>query len=189
MAERNTDIQHSIRVKIGDAEFEASGAESTVQKQYEAFLRALGPTTARDSQQQGDPGESHGKQSTGTTHPLDAHLRKVFSIKGDDVSLLARPRGAQADADALLMILWGYSHLKNTTTVVVTDLKRSAKQSGLQVERIDRVISPHAQYYVVAGTRKGTKYTLNNPGDDYAKRLIDGVLGETGRTGTSHPAA
>ena len=32
---------HKIKVKLGDAEFEAEGAEETVQAQYDQFLTAL----------------------------------------------------------------------------------------------------------------------------------------------------
>ena len=93
--------------------------------------------------------------------------------------MLALPKTEDPDADALLLLVYGYQELRpNDYPVSGVRLMQSAKQSGLhQVDRIDRTIDAHTQFVNSAGSRRGKKYSLNNQGSLKAKELIKNVLG------------
>jgi hypothetical protein len=167
MAEQ-ANAPHTLRIKIGDAEFEASGTEETVREQYRLFLDVLAANPPRETVNRSAPP----KQENGVTEVPEATVQRAFAVDGDRLSLRVLPSGDNRDADALLMLLWGFEKLRGETTVSATTLMRAGRESGLQIVRIDRVIVVHSQYYQVGGRLKGTRYGLNNPGRSYAAKLV-----------------
>jgi hypothetical protein len=174
-----TNGPHKVRIKIGDAEFEAEGSEESVKQQYADFLGALEnrraapppPVNPAAQKQQAATGEN----ASTTVSSLDADLlNKVFKLDGDLVSLHFLPRGDNVRADALMLLLYGYATLKNQAMVLGTQLVRAANQSGLGLDRVDRSLESYESQNMVlrGGVRKGTKYGLNNPGKIRAEELL-----------------
>jgi hypothetical protein len=161
---------HRIKVKIGNAEFEAEGGAEDVKAQYEAFLALLksspsthSPPTTRDPEQERPDAASLD----------DALLSRVFQTGKDGVvSLKVLPRSEQREADALLLLLFGYRRIQKVDNVFGTQLAKAARASGIGVERIDRTLDTHASLFIRGGRRRGAKYTLNNQGVAAAERLV-----------------
>src|SRR3990172_12985754 len=144
------DDKHAkLRIKVGLSEFEAEGPADLVQKQYQEFLAAL---TQADIARTSSPAPALPLLNTPgqpaeppPSHSDSADLKRVFSDQGPLVSLLALPKTEDPDADALLLLVYGYQELRpNDYPVSGVRLMQSAKQSGLhQVDRIDRTIDAH----------------------------------------------
>jgi len=163
---------HRIKMKIGVHEFEAEGPRELVTAQFEAFMAAVSSLPA------GAPSNHLGTPITPAT-PLEASqaiLDRVFS-KGDPLSLAALPSGDNAWENALLILLYGYLKINGEQTVTGTMLNKAAKKSGVVVDRIDRAMSIHQPDFVlVAGAKKGRKYSLNNRGIARAEEIIRTIV-------------
>lgn len=179
-----------LRVKVGDAEFDAEGPPDLIKEQYQAFLEAVraspAPTPAQPAalmQPAPQPGTA-GTASNGVSTPpadqmLSAMLKRVFRDAGPVISLLALPKSKNAEADALLLLLYGYQELrKGEYPVTGVRLMQAAKQSGLhQIKRADRTISMNEPYIMAAGAHRGRKYSLNNQGVTRAEEIIREIIG------------
>ena len=171
---------HKMRVKIGDAEFEAEGSEEAVKAQFASFLDILKAAPARQKPADKKPVDGNGAQADALdvlTPPGTDLLARVFQNDNDLVSLRLLPRTPNAASDTLLLLLYGYVHLKNEAMVLGTHLIKAAHQSGVKLDRIDRVIAKHDDLLLKGGARKGTKYGLNNRGKEKAKELMQKMLG------------
>ncbi len=167
---------HKLRIKIGDAEFEAEGSEASVKVQYEAFLAALAMKHATSVTME-KPAEGSIATSGETDSDQERDLiAKAFNASEDLVSLKYLPKGDAKEADALLLLLFGYSRLRSAESVLGTQLLRAARQSGLSIERVDRYIGKHDAYLLKGGARKGLKYSLNNQGVMKSKELLKQLL-------------
>lgn len=166
---------HKVRIKIGDAEFEAEGSEESVKLQFDSFLAALsarGTTTPQvqaDRKTAGNGFELPPPPSSGLEK---AQLDRAFSIKDNVVSLRVLPQTQTREADTLLMLVYGFAAIKSQDMVLGTQLIKAARVSGLNLDRIDRAIGRHDQYLLKGGARKGMKYGLNNPGRAAAEEMI-----------------
>lgn len=175
---------HRLKIKIGSAEFEAEGAPEMVKAQYESFLAALtlaaktpptpAPALAAAAFAPASPNDD-GRSETPTPPggaALDrALLERVFSA-GDPLSLAALPRSDNANADALLVLIYGYNKLRGEQSVTGTMLMKSAKKSGVPVERVDRSMGSNTAFILTAGAKKGRRYSLNNRGVVEAEGMI-----------------
>jgi hypothetical protein len=179
-----------LRVKVHDSEFEAEGPTATVNKQYEAFLEALDKVDSAkaESRELGDSKVTRDGLPpaipTGQKNPVheqidSALFRRIFAENGSVISLKALPKTDTAEADAILLLIYGYQVLRQSEYPVTgVRLMQAAKQSGLhQVDRIDRKIAAHEQYILTAGTRRGKKYQLNNQGVSHAEDIVRSLLG------------
>jgi hypothetical protein len=190
-----TDEHAKLRVKLGTAEFDGEGLADWIKEQYAEFLTAAVKTQApatKAAEQSATPPPSAAADipiepaapplppvNNGTPPPVQREdLRRVFAEHDAVVSLLAIPRSENADADALLLLVYGYHELRqNDYPVSGVRLMQSAKQSGLtQVDRIDRIISLHARFVNSAGAKRGKRYSLNNQGIIRATQLIREIL-------------
>ncbi len=169
---------YKLHIKLGDAEFTAEGSEDAVREQFESFKALI---TGRSSA----GGSSRKLDDSGTLDPPGPvpreKLLRLFSVTEDKaaVSLRILPRTENRenrDADALLLLLYGFRALAEITEVLSGRLMNAATVSGLQLERIDRVILTHRQYITEGGARRGKTYGLNNQGINRAVELI-GELG------------
>jgi hypothetical protein len=158
---------HRIKIKLGDAEFEAEGAEDKVQAQYDQFLAALERAGTKLPQKPAAPGLSGPQQP-----PDDAHLARLFELRNDGaISLRVRPEGLDA-ADIVAILLYGYLKLKNEESVLATQLLKSSRVSGLGLDRIDRAAESYMPRYIMrGGQRKGTSYTLTTQGITKAEEV------------------
>jgi hypothetical protein len=164
---------HRVRIKIGDAEFEAEGSEESVKQQYADFLAAMAarPAATATPKQQAPGGTTPPPDGAGITDDL---MASVFKVDGDLISLQFLPKGENVKADALMLLLYAYATLKNQQMVLGTQLVRAANQSGLGLERVDRSLDGYEGQNLVlkGGVRKGTKYGLNNQGKKKAEELL-----------------
>jgi len=162
---------YTLKVKVGDAEFEASGAREAVQDQYALWLELVrGTRDEKPAVVKKDQAVAGGDEVEEISQSV---LNRVFVTGPDDmISLRALPRGENAESDALLMLLYGYLVLRNAHDVSALNLIQAARQSGLQINRLDRTISTSAQHVQRGGARRGTRYSLNNAGIAHARRLV-----------------
>lgn len=182
-----------LSVKLGNAEFTAEGGADLIRDQFALFLEALKTQPAAPAPAGSDAAQDEAAtveervESTAPqngaqlftpapngTVPLDRVFK--FDHRGGVVSLIHLPTTTNANADAIVMLLYGFAQLAHATSVGTIPLMKGAKQSGLNLERIDRVLGPNAQYVTRGGTRRGTRYGLNNRGEQYAQELIRGML-------------
>lgn len=195
MSEDKTPERNKLRLKLGDAEFEAEGTSFVVNQQLEAFLQALS-SLPRASSSGSSPlkgvDELHEREAAdsrdvatddpdhsqaGPAKPSPA-LSRFYSTSRDVISLRHLPQTKDRDADALLMILYGYSKLKDQHDVLAIHLMRAARQSGVvNLDRLDRTMLKCKPLILRGGSRKGTTYALNTQGERHVEALFQSMLG------------
>jgi hypothetical protein len=160
-----------LKMKIGDAEFEAEVAEAEVQPMYDQFLSMLGGRRL-------PPAQADFVETTRTAFDQSL-LTQIFDFREDGVVVLkVLPEGgADNVADAILLLLYGYYLFKNEECVLATQLIPAAKQSGIWLRRpIHECIRKNDRFVVHNGQRKGSNYALNNEGLAVAKEIIAKIL-------------
>lgn len=180
---------YRIKVKLGQAEFDAEGPEAAVKEAYKEFLLALRPGVQSDSL---SPlrGNSVGAADNNSSidpgndgeAPLDSaeetQSKRLFMIHKDNtVSLRLLPKGKERDGDALLLLLYGYLLFRKLEHVTALELMKATKQSGIQLDRLDRTFARYSPYVNTGGARKGKRYSLNNQGITKARELAKETLG------------
>jgi hypothetical protein len=167
------EVQQSYRLKVrvGGAEFEAEGPESTVKGDYDLFLCALkyAPESSEKPAQNGN----HKRSEAGSIEQNT--WDRFYVMEGEEhVSLNILPPSENPNADAIVLLLYGYLNLRKVDAVPATSLLAMAKKSGLRIDRIDRNLPDEYNRYVSkGGTRKGARYGLNNQGRLYAQKLLE----------------
>lgn len=191
--------KHRLRMKIGAHEFDAEGPREEVARQFDEWKALIALATAPPS----NPAASHQRQAASRfSHVIEEVTTKdgfkaapwdIFSVDSDRelMTLKAHPAaGENRDADAILLILYGYKQAggpSGTDTtgsggVPVTKLKESLEVSGLRVPRIDRAIEAYVRsgYVLKGGRGKGGIYRLTNTGfakaDDMARQLFEQLI-------------
>lgn len=168
---------HKIRVKVGSAEFEAEGSEETVNAQYEKFLAMLGQMKGNGAEPHIDPSTEVLPDSNNSPRQqiTGEFLSRAFAVdKGGTVSLLALPpKGENQEADALILILYGFRRVREQNVVMVDQLIEAARQSGVETAgRVARVLDPRSDLITRSGIKRGTRYGLNNRGAMHAENLL-----------------
>lgn len=167
-----------IKMKIGDAEFDAEGPSEIVTAQFNAFIAAIAARSTKAVVPVVDDGgdevpPNNFMPGTGIPQPI---LDRVFR-KGDTLSLAALPTGDNASADAMLALLYGYLMITGENAVTGTSLMKSAKISGIPIDRVDRLMSVSQPDYVLsAGVKKARRYQLNNRGISRAEEIIKAIV-------------
>ena len=164
-----------LRVKIGDAEFEAEGSEESVKQDYAEFLGKLEELKKKPSTVNNAQNKIHLPIDLGEADP--ERVSRVFKVEDDMVSLTFLPRTENAQADALMLLLYGYLLLKEQQMVLGTQLTRAANQSGLGMDRVDRSLGQYEAENLVlkGGAKKGTRYGLNNQGKIRAQQILNAL--------------
>lgn len=164
---------HKLRVKVGAHEFEAEGTQESVTAQFEAW-KALISAPAQAS----PPKPSRLSQVVEEVRTKDGMIGATWDIyEVDDkrklVTIKVHPTGDQRDADAVLLILWGYLKALQQSEVRVTQLMESMRVSGLTVGRLDRAIAPYRKegFVLKGGKGKGGTYRLTHTGSTRAEDL------------------
>jgi hypothetical protein len=174
-----TQSAYRLKVRVADSEFDAEGPEDTVKVQFDAFLAAL--SSLGKPSQNGKPSKNGSRDGSTEALGTDADpvgeetWNRFYKLEGEtDVSLKVLPATQNQNADALVLLLYGYLHLREVDTVNSADLLNMAKKSGLRIDRIDRNIpAEHNRYISKGGSRRGTRYGLNNQGQAYAQGLLE----------------
>lgn len=161
-----------VQMKIGDAEFNAEGSEELVNRQFQMFLDAL---ASRGQQPTKDlppppPPPPGGGSGNGDQLPPEV-IHQAFIVNGQDISLRALPGGDDPITDALIMLLYGYRHLNERLDVSAGELTEAVRASGIPTTRIDRIIGRSA-HMRRAGSKRGTRYSLNNQGVARAELVL-----------------
>jgi len=178
----SNDPKH-VRMKIGDAEFEADvPSDEVVQQMYDRFLAAVenrvadAPSIGAKPPPKPQNGISGADDKNGKDP--DSLVKRIFELRQDGfVTLKMLPKGDQKEADAFLLILYGYRKLKGEETVLTTHLLRAAEFSGLQGYRPGSALATHDRYIIRGGYKKGSTYALNNQGlmraEEIAAKIFD----------------
>lgn len=178
--------EHHIKVKLGSFEFEARGAPDVVEKQYTSFLEAtsqLNHTEKSDSQMGSDragvpaseradpdseiPPSNSRELVDGSVSP--ELLERIYQVDENLVSLTALP---DDKTDALLMLIYGNDVFDVMKKVTGATLGKGAKQSGLHINRIDRLLNQRRDLVLAGGANRGRRYHLNNQGKAYVEKLL-----------------
>jgi hypothetical protein len=171
--------KQKTHIKIGAFEFDAEGDKATVDEHLREFKalveKALtapaSPNKLLAPVMQDTVVEPPARPDT-TETAVDPALNRIFKRDKNIVSLLIRPKTKAFAADSLLILLFGFHQILKQTEVLGGHLKIAARQSGIQLDRVDRVLEHHTALVDKGGARKGARYRLNNPGIEKAKEIM-----------------
>lgn len=169
-----------MTVKIGDAEFDAEGPTEIISVQFDAFLAAAIAVAQKQSTTPAAPltAEIPGSNDTPPPPPRTVSpdvLARVFR-DGELLSLAALPTGDNIEGSTMLALLYGYLKLKNENAVTGTSLNKSAKISGVNIDRVDRVMRGVSELVLMAGVKKARRYQLNNRGLARAEEIVNTIV-------------
>jgi hypothetical protein len=175
-----------IKLPTG-GEFQGEGPEAAVKEDYARFLEAVKsvvpvPPSGNMSvvQPLNQPLAPRSEAAAIVTEGAADRslLDRLFSVdRTGTVSLRALPRSERRDADTLLVLLYGFQALKGEHAVTSGRLMKAARQSGIQADRIDRILASQSAFVTAAGFKKGRRYGLNNPGARRAEEILGEILG------------
>jgi hypothetical protein len=171
---------YRLKVRLGSHEFESEGSEPTVKEQFQLFLNAVNLAPAIHAPN-GCANGSNANDSDGNVVDDDSHdedlesaWSRAYKRDGDQLSLHVLPQTKFANADALILLIYGYQTLLKQESVKSTEVMEAAKMSGLRVDRIERNLpNSHSVFVIKGGNGKGSRYTLNNRGLTYAQELLE----------------
>ena len=166
------DTTHRMKVKLGSNEFEAEGNPELVKKQWEEF-KAIVAQLPKEPFDVNPADPATQKSAAPAIHSKlpKAALDRVFR-QGDPLSLMDIPKTDNAEADALLVLLYGHTERIGQPDVTAAALAKSASKTGLDVYRIGRTLAAKEAFIRSSGKKKGTRYSLNNKGIAEAEKLI-----------------
>ena len=177
---------YKLRVRIGNAEFEAEGAEETVREQFAEFQRLLAQPVAPAVFKKGpDTPVTDSDGRVLTEQPADLQVfDRLFSVDEKSgrrmVSLRFLPQGDDRDWVAMLLILLAGKRVLGEDRVQVTTLKGMLERSGVTVDRVDRIAEkPRKGGFVLKGGKaKGSTYALTNTGQARAEQELQHMLSQ-----------
>jgi hypothetical protein len=184
-----------LRVKVGQHEFEAEGPVEQVTAQYTVWRELIAAQPKESAPPVRVPLSSSAakpvipadrvtevRTRNGYTGPLD-----IFELdSGRDLMklLVHPPAGDTRDADAILLVLYGYRKVgadgAGVARVPVTKLKQSLDISGLGIARVDRSAKSYvdSRYILKSGRSKGGVYELTVTGTTRAEELANRLFAE-----------
>jgi hypothetical protein len=173
---------YTLKIRLGNAEFDGCGPEESIRADYILFLEAhkicfsgngsvasqgTAPAAASGTQQSAPTDDSW-------TDPLEAAWDRAYLRKDGKLSLHVLPTGKSANSDALLLLIYGFQSLLGLDAVPSVGLMDAAQQSGLRIDRVERNLTPdHRKLIIKGGNGKGTRYSLNNRGLKVAQELLE----------------
>src|SRR5580658_2772549 len=180
-----------LKMRIGEAEFEADVPENKVQPMYHQFLlmlerRSEAPVRLFDAATKADAQRSTVEAAVPARPSAESLgerfdptlLTRIFDLDADGaVTLKVLPEGPDTNADAMLLLLYGYYRLKNEECVLATQLFRAAEQSGISLRRPANEYARNARFVVRGGHRKGSHYSLSSQGLTMARELTARIFG------------
>jgi hypothetical protein len=164
---------YKLRVRIGDAEFEAEGPEATVKEQFAEFQKLVAqPVVPRSPSSENNGGA---RVETDGPTPVPAAYEALYDVeergRTKHIKLRFLPTGDRRDVAALLLVLLGYKVVAGLDRVRVTTILDALRRSGLPLRRIDRVAEgPQRDGLLLkGGTGKGGTYALTVTGQRRAE--------------------
>lgn len=173
-----------LKLKIGDYEFEAEGPQDVVQHQYKAFQElVMKVLTAAPPPQhnvrietQPEKEEPMGVQNDNKIS-VDDQLEQIMDRSKKVVSLTTR---ASDNYEATLLLLYGQKVLRNNVSVTGADITNGLRQSGIRVDRVDRIVQRLSEggLVIITGQHRGKRYRLTNSGLTEARELAKERIAE-----------
>jgi hypothetical protein len=168
---------NKVHLTVNGEEFNAEGSDKLVTDLFKAWKELI-------------PKQPPNKQAPPPADPKPSRLSRVIEeAKTDDgirapwdifdadekkklMTLRVNPTGETRDADAILLVLYGFKRAWNVDEVKVTQLKKCLNISGLRPERIDKTVAAYVHQFILkTGRGPGGKYRLTNPGFERADGL------------------
>lgn len=167
---------YRLKITVGEDVFDAEGPEAAVKEQFAEF-RSLVEERAKTQKPGNTPATPEGNGARHAAPPAgDLHSRVFQQSPDGTVSLKVLPKGKDKDADALLLILYGFQKLKGQDNIFGTRMSKAAQISGVSVSRIDKALERHSDYYIRGGQRRSANYTLNNQGITKAEEIMNHIF-------------
>ena len=192
--------RYKLRVRVGNAEFEAEGPQDVVKDQFDMFMGCLASVPQATGGLNATPLESirqralyrhvqnpvvdpsadaanddnREEQDTPPAGNADGTLSRLYVAdpKSRSVSLKFLPNSKSAEVDSLLLLLYGFKSLTGDEHVSANELMTAARKSGLSLVRLDRILGSLNGFVQKGGKKRGTKYFLTNPGIAKAEALL-----------------
>ena len=168
---------YKLQAKFGNAEFNAEGPEEAVRDDFRRFLEKLPTANQPTPGKTQDPKEDQPSTVLSTVDELlvgQALLERVFQRHDDIVSLrlLPPPESANRNADAAILLLYGFRCILSQEEVPVTRLTKALRRSGISFDRLDQFMGANSQLLLRGGARNAARYRLNNPGVTQAETWL-----------------
>ncbi len=164
-------------MKIGAHEFEAEGTREAVVVQLETWQRLMSWAM------QSNPAST--APATGVAAGPDPAFGQLFGVDaGGKVTLRASLQGRQRNANAALLLLYGWAISSpggNGWAVTPARLADAMRASGYRLKRVDRALVPHLAGGLVhrGGPRKQPTYALTAAGHQFAAALARRLCGHS----------
>lgn len=145
-----------IKMKVGEHEFEAEGPVDVVQNQLASFKELIANVPKVQ--------ECETRKNTSTVEQQpQLPLEKILKVDGRVVSLTAKGETVE---DAVLLILLGQKEFRNNQSVTGSEVMDGLKQSGYQLDRIDRIVDKLSDEgsIITVGMHRARRYRLSNTG-------------------------
>ena len=163
--------QSTLKIRIGDHEFESTGSSEIVQAQFEAFrelVAGLPAVTSLEPPQLDVPAPSAGTE--------ELPLNKIMKNEGRIVSLTARGKSV---SDEIILVLFGQKRLHANDEVTGAQIIDGLRQTrGNNIGRIDYKLNKMSNDgdTITIGAGRARKYRLTNQGVNRAKDLASELL-------------
>jgi len=191
-----------LKMKIGDAEFEADVPESEVEPMYDRFLSmferrrsslfrqiSTNRGASEKLQETIDEANRDGASVDQISDP-NGHLTHIFDLSRDGAVILkVLPKSPTQNEDALVLLLYGYHLLKKEEPVLATELIRAADRSGISLSCLTSSYASNRRFIVRGGEKKGSHYLLNTEGLAIAKEIIATIILELAESASQQTAS
>jgi hypothetical protein len=172
-----------IHARVGNSVFKAEGPQDVVKEGFDLFLGVLTsipgavPKTNGKHPANGKPNAAKEEGLSEDFHeqfePVTKELLdRAFRIDGKSLSLSVLPQTNDRNADAILLLVYGYAVLRDQKEIGAYSLAASARQSGVMISRVDRTLSKMPTYIMRGGSGQATRYSITNPGRAKAEKLL-----------------
>jgi len=167
IAETTMDTPLKLKTRIGEHEFEAEGPADVVQAQF-AIFKEMCVAAASTPKTISPPLQEAAKENLDKTphqpdKPPHQPIERIMKAGGRVVSLTAK---GETIEEAVLLILLGQKDLRNNQEVTGSEIMDGLKQSGYQLDRVDRITDKLADAgdIITMGVHRGRRYRLTNQG-------------------------
>ncbi len=158
-------MEHKLKVKVGEHEFDASGEVEIVQAQFDEFKELI-RLVASAPQAKPLPAPPANQPTDALPH---MPLEKILKVDGRVVSLTAK---CDSIDEAVLLILLGQKESRNNQEVTGAEIMDGLEVSGYKLPRVDRTMDKLSSdgSVIVVGLHRARRYRLSNSG--LAKALL-----------------
>jgi hypothetical protein len=167
--------EYRIKMKIGDAEFEAVGPIDDVKAQFETFKEMV---RARASSTEARPASEVPSVPASLTSMYDTapDVDKCFHLKGRVVSLATYPAYvSKSDTESVLLILFGQNLLRKNPAVTGGEIVDGLGYESRRVREALRTLASE-RAITITGSHRGKRYLLTDKGTERARKLVRDLM-------------